>query len=91
MKFEIEVASRQISKYVDILSKYNMTTEEEFKKTYPTDRKLTKYIHYYIDINNLEKLMGFINQINEKKQSLWVRDGILLDQGIIVIYDDYME
>lgn len=91
MKFEIEVISGQISKYADIIGKYNMTIEEEFKKAYPTDRKLTKYIHYYIDINNLEELMNFINQINKTKQASWIRDGILLDEGIIEIYDDYME
>lgn len=77
MKFEIEVTSMNIEKYLDILKKYNLEKEEE------TEYKEEKY---FITINNLEELIKLHKEI---KQGIII--DTFLQNPELEIYDTYRE
>lgn len=82
MKFKIGISSGDLKKYEEIiLCKYNLSIEGKSKRNY----------EYSIEINNLEELMQFIKEVNQIKDSPWIKNGILIDNGYIEIYDDYIE
>lgn len=76
MKFEIEVTSMNINKYLDILKKYNLEKEEE-----------TEYKEeYFITINSLEELIQFHKEI---KHGIII--DTFLQNPELEIYDTYRE
>lgn len=77
MKFEIEVTSMNINKYLDILKKYNLEKEEETEY---------KEEEYFITINSLEELIQFHKEI---KHGIII--DTYLENTELEIYDTYRE